>query len=78
LDIGGTTDRINADCYLILDGNMMKESPFEESTVADEAVENSKLSSISEVPDDQEEHVDKHPEVNTRTKRRKSPYQASK
>ena len=82
LNIGGNADgNICADCPS-LDGYVMKESPFEESPVADETEDNSRLSSINKELDDQEKHVDKHPEVKKRTKRtlirtKKSPFQAS-
>ena len=79
LDIDGDTDGICGDCYLNLDEYVIKESQIDESTVADDAVKNSRLSSISDVVphDQQEEHVDKDSDVKKQTQRRMSPHQAS-
>lgn len=79
LDTDGDSKGFCADSYLTLDEDMTKDQPpFHESTVADETVENSRFSTVGEAPDDQKEHVVKHPEAKKRTQRRRSLSQASK
>lgn len=77
LDFDADTNEICVESYLILEEDMVKKSPSDESADADETVENSRLSSINEAPDGLEEYVEKHPEVKKQSTRRKSPYQAS-